>query len=153
MASRNKTALRSTDQLMRELVLLHNDPALADEFYIYAIQGSVDAQYALGLIYAEGRGVEEDLVKSFAWLTVCSISGDEDALILRQVVSERMDDNEFQESLDLSKAIYAPEGHISTLVIVPTTNHADDVATIQKILNKTVMIKIVFFIFFNPPNI
>lgn len=100
MASRNKTALRSTDQLMRELVLLHNDPALANEFYIYAIQGSVDAQYALGLIYAEGRGVEEDLVKSFAWLTVCSISGDEDALILRQVVSERMDDNEFQESLE-----------------------------------------------------
>jgi len=99
MTRRKKTALRSTDQLMRELVMLKNDPALVDEFYLHAIQGIADAQYGLGLIYAEGRGTEEDLVKSFAWLTLCSIGGDEDAKMLRQVVAERMSEQDVQASL------------------------------------------------------
>jgi TPR repeat protein len=117
MARLNKTELRSTDQLMHGLIMLQNDPELVDEFYIHAIQGNVDAQYALGLIYAEGRGVEEDLVKSFAWLTLCSVDGDEDANILRQIVSEKMTDDTFRESLeyadDLKKVI--AENNVSTL--------------------------------------
>ena len=100
MTRRKKTTIRSTDQLMRELVTLKNDPALVDEFYLHAIQGNVDAQYGLGLIYAEGRGIEENLLKSYAWLTLCSIGGDEDAKVLRQVVAERMSEQDVVAALE-----------------------------------------------------
>ena len=39
------------------LTLLRNDPAVAEEFLQAALQGDVDAQYGLGLVYAEGRGL------------------------------------------------------------------------------------------------
>ncbi len=112
---------RSDDELLRDLVLLKNDANLLDEFYERAIQGSIDAQYGLALIYAEGRGTEEDLVRAFAWLTVCGIQGDEDAQTLRMVVSERMTEDEFQQSLDLSLQIkqaldnYQRHGHLTVI--------------------------------------
>lgn len=98
MTQGKRTALRSIDELMRELVALKNDPELVEEFYLYAIQGNADAQYGLGLIYAEGRGTEEDLVKSYAWLTLCENSGDEDATVLRHIVAEGMSKQDVEAS-------------------------------------------------------
>ena len=40
------------------LTLLRNDPEVAEEFLRAATQGDVDEQYGMGLIYAEGRGVD-----------------------------------------------------------------------------------------------
>ena len=42
------------------LRLLRNDPDAAAEMLVTAERGDVDAQYAMGLIYAEGRGVTQD---------------------------------------------------------------------------------------------
>lgn len=112
---------RSNDDLLRDLMLLKHDAALLDEFYEKAVEGDVDAQYGLGLIYAEGRGTDEDLVKAFAWLTVCTAQGDDDAQTLRMVVSERMTEEEFQRSLDLSLEIkqaiqdYQRHGHLTVV--------------------------------------
>ena len=100
MSRRRKPTLRTINELMRELVTLKNDPGLVDEFYLFAIQGNADAQYGLGLIYAEGRGTEEDLVKSHAWLTVCDNSGDEDARVLRQIVAERLPEQAMERSVE-----------------------------------------------------
>ena len=72
------------------LTLLRNDPEVAEEFLQAAIQGDVDAQYGMGLIYAEGRGVEQDEAKSFYWLTRAIEQGDNGAAALRKVVAAGM---------------------------------------------------------------
>jgi len=94
----NKNA-KSQNDLLKELVLLRNDPELIDEMMPHAMSGSLDAQYALGLIFAEGRGTDEDLVKSFAWLSIAVTEGDQDAESLRYIVGERMSSSQFDESL------------------------------------------------------
>jgi len=72
------------------LTLLRNDPGVAEEFLQDATQGDVDAQYGMGLIYAEGRGVEQDEAKSFYWLTRAVEQGDNGAAALRKVVAAGM---------------------------------------------------------------
>ena len=72
------------------LTLLRNDPEVAEEFLQAATQGDVDAQYGMGLIYAEGRGVEQDEAKSFYWLTRAIEQGDNGAAVLRKVVAAGM---------------------------------------------------------------
>ena len=75
---------------LASLTLLRNDPAVADEFLQAARQGDVDAQYGMGLIYAEGRGVEQDKARSFYWLTRAIEQGDHGADVLRKVVATDM---------------------------------------------------------------
>lgn len=82
--------MSNTQRLLREMVLWRSDPSLAPRLRAEALRGSADAQYALGLVYAEGRGVEEDMVESWAWLTLAVMQGDADAETLRYVVAERM---------------------------------------------------------------
>ena len=91
----------SENRFLKDIVLLRNDTAVFDEIYVHAIQGNVDAQYALGLVYAEGRGVEEDLVRSFAWLSLCVKQGDADAETLRYIVGERMDEQQYLDTQSL----------------------------------------------------
>ena len=80
------------------LTLLSNDPAVADEFLQAATAGDVDAQYGMGLIYAEGRGVERDAAKSFYWLTRAIEQGDNGAAVLRNVVATDMTDEQFDRA-------------------------------------------------------
>lgn len=84
-----------------DLVLLRNDPELVDEVMPHAMGGNLNAQYALGLIFAEARGTDEDLVKSFAWLSIAATEGDSDAESLRYIVGERMTCSQLDESLVL----------------------------------------------------
>jgi TPR repeat protein len=72
------------------LTLLRNDPVVAEEFLQAATRGDVDAQYGMGLIYAEGRGVEQDNAKSFYWLTRAIEQGDTGADVLRKAVATGM---------------------------------------------------------------
>jgi uncharacterized protein len=50
---------------LRSLVLLRYDPEAAAIILAQAEQNDVDAQYAMGLIYAEGRGVAQDEAMAF----------------------------------------------------------------------------------------
>mgnify|MGYP001554150131 FL=1 len=54
---------------LRGLNLLRNDPEAAARWIAEAERGDMDAQYAAGLVYAEGRGVDPDLVQAYFWLT------------------------------------------------------------------------------------
>lgn len=83
---------------LADLVLLRNDPAVAAEFLQAAINGDVDAQYGMGLIYAEGRGVEQDEVRALYWLTRAIEQGDRDAVLLRQVVAVNMTAEQLAEA-------------------------------------------------------
>lgn len=84
------------NDFLKELVLLRNDPELAERVLQQAHAGNVDAQYAMGLICAEGRGVPLDLVKAYAWLTLAVLQGDRDAETLRNIVGAEMTDAEFE---------------------------------------------------------
>lgn len=80
------------------LNLLRNDPVTAARLLAEAEHGDRDAQYAAGLIYAEGRGVEIDLVQSYFWLTRALDQGDDDAGQLRRIVAVQMSDAQFDEA-------------------------------------------------------
>ena len=83
---------------LSDLVLLRNDPVVAAEFLRAAKEGDVDAQYGMGLIYAEGRGVEQDEAKSFYWLTRAIQQGDSGAVVLRKVVAAGMSAEQFDRA-------------------------------------------------------
>ena len=66
-----------------------------------------------GLIYAEGRGVEPDLVQAYFWLTCAVEQGDRDAEVLRRIVAAQMSDGEFAEArrlLTLAKRVLSSTG-------------------------------------------
>ena len=83
---------------LSDLILFRNDPGVAEEFLEAAMRGEVDAQYGLGLIYAEGRGVPQDEAKAFFWLTMAMEQGDHDAEVLRRVVAESMTSEQFEQA-------------------------------------------------------
>jgi TPR repeat protein len=102
------------NDFLRGLVLLRNDPQLAARVLHEARAGNVDAQYAMGLICAEGRGVPVDLAQAFAWLTAAILQGDRDASTLRNIVGSQMTDEEYAagkryaaEYVDLTRAASA----------------------------------------------
>jgi len=84
------------NDFLRGLVLLRNDPQLAERILHEARAGNVDAQYAMGMICAEGRGVPLDLAQAYAWLTAAVMQGDRDAVTLRNIVGIQMTDEEYE---------------------------------------------------------
>jgi TPR repeat protein len=80
------------------LGLYRNDPELAARLIAQAEAGDMDAQYAAGLIYAEGRGVQQDAVQSYYWLTRALKQGDADAERLRSHVAAQMSEAEFSQA-------------------------------------------------------
>ena len=81
---------------LKNLILLRNDPAHAAVIREAALRGEADAQYALGLVYAEGRGVPADLAQAHFWLTLAIEQGDRDADLLRNIIGSRMTEEEFE---------------------------------------------------------
>jgi TPR repeat protein len=90
--------MANSNQYLAELALYRNDPELARVIEEYALQGDRNAQYALGLIYAEGRGVQYNPVESYAWLTAAILQGDQDAVLLRSMVAEILSDEAIEEA-------------------------------------------------------
>lgn len=80
-----------------ELILLRNDPDVVVNVERHARDGNPHAQYAMGLIYAEGRGVAVDLAVSYAWLTLAVMQGDRAAEQLRNIVAFDLDDAQFAD--------------------------------------------------------
>jgi uncharacterized protein len=110
------------NDFLKDLILWRNDPELAERVLQEARRGNVDAQYAMGLIFAEGRGVPLDLVRAYAWLTVAVLRGDRDAVTLRNIVGSQMSDEEFEageccaadyETLLKDSAPAAPAGRLN----------------------------------------
>lgn len=98
------------------LTLLRNDPESAHELLQQAEKGDVDAQYAAGLIYAEGRGVKPDPALSYFWLTLACEQGDADADTLRMVVAADMTDDEYQKATALLDKFRNGQWHLQDTV-------------------------------------
>lgn len=88
---------------LSRLSLFRNDPQAAADILEHALQGDMDAQFAAGLIYAEGRGVPIDLVQSFYWFSKAMDQGDKEAVRLRIIVGSQMSDEEFERARHLVK--------------------------------------------------
>ena len=88
----------SDTSYLKDLILLRNDPSKLPMIQARAEAGEVDAQYAMGLIYAEGRGVQVDLAQAHYWLSLAVAQGDRDADLLRNIVGSRMTEEEYQVS-------------------------------------------------------
>jgi len=79
---------------LASLVLLRNDPELVGEILPLADAGNRHAMYALGLIYAEGRGVAPDPVQAYIWLTRAIELGDAEAHLLRDMLMNGMSEQD-----------------------------------------------------------
>ena len=88
----------SDNSYLKDLVLLRNDPSKVAVIREAAERGEVDALYALGLVYAEGRGVAIDLAQSHYWLSLAIDRGDTDAELLRNIVGSQMTDEEYESA-------------------------------------------------------
>ncbi len=80
---------------LKDFILLRNDPSKVGAVREAAERGEVDAQYTLGLIYAEGRGVTIDLAQAHYWLSLAVEQGDRDADLLRNIVGSQMSEDEY----------------------------------------------------------
>jgi TPR repeat protein len=81
---------------LKDFVLLRNDLSKVPVVREAATRGDLDAQYTMGLIYAEGRGVEVDLAMSHYWLSLAVAQCNRDAEQLRNVVGSQMTDAEYE---------------------------------------------------------
>ena len=62
---------------------MKKDQKKAAEWYLKAAeQGDSDAQYNLGAMYYDGKGVKKDRKKAAQWLSKAAAQGDEDAIEL-----------------------------------------------------------------------
>ncbi len=59
-------------------------------FITLADEGNPTAQLLLGVMYAEGKGVPQDLVSAYFWLSMSADQGNADAATFLDVVVERM---------------------------------------------------------------
>jgi TPR repeat protein len=88
----------SDNSYLKDFILLRHDPSKVGLVREAAQRGEVDAQYTLGLIYAEGRGVEIGLALAHFWLSLAVAQGDRDADQLRNIVGSQMTDAEYETS-------------------------------------------------------
>jgi uncharacterized protein len=63
-----------------------------------AEQGKAEAQYNLGIKYAEGQGVPQDNVYAHMWFNLAAVDGSKDASKNRDIIAKRM------TTADISKA-------------------------------------------------
>jgi TPR repeat protein len=54
------------------------------------IPADPEGQYQLGFRYASGRGVPKDVVMAYKWLSIAAAHGHEQAIELKNMISERM---------------------------------------------------------------
>ena len=69
-----------------------------------AEQGDAGAQYALGVMYANGRGVPQDHVRAHMWANLAAAQGqDEDHRETRELIAEMMTPAQIAEAQKLAR--------------------------------------------------
>jgi TPR repeat protein len=81
--------------------------AEAAKWYLKAArQGVPFAQYAIGNIYASGRGVSRNLIEAYAWLTIASFNGVGDAEKSLSAIGRLMPRDELMQGANRSKILF-----------------------------------------------
>ena len=68
-----------------------------------AEQGHPEAQNNLGIMYAIGEGVSEDDIQAYAWISLASAQGLENAKITKEILTGEMTSAEIAEAEKLSR--------------------------------------------------
>ena len=72
-------------------------------FRLAAEQGHAEAQTFLGLIYAEGQGIPQDIAQAHAWLNIAAAQGDETAKEEKEVIAQSMTRQELARAQKLTR--------------------------------------------------
>ena len=72
-----------------------------------AEQGDAEAQFILGVMYANGEGVPENYVRAYAWLNLAAAQGHEDAVSGKADLQPRMTAAQIAEAQELSTTLFA----------------------------------------------
>ena len=70
-----------------------------------ALHGHAKAQLKLGMIYADGRGINKDFQAAYVWLTLAVQSGIEQAKVLRDSIARLLSKTELVEAHDKAAKI------------------------------------------------
>jgi hypothetical protein len=88
-----------------------NHVEAAKWFRLAADQGNADAQYNLGVAYANGQGVPQNYAEAYVWSSLSAAQGNENAAKNRELISNRLPAeallNAQQRSAELSAEIEA----------------------------------------------
>lgn len=68
-----------------------------------AEQGNAVAQYKLGVMHANGRGVPRDFISAYKWLNIAGAQGNENAVRGRDAVARRMTPAEIETAQKLAR--------------------------------------------------
>ena len=72
--------------------------------------GHVDAQYIIGVMYAIGEGVPEDDIQAYAWISLASAQGMENAKKAIEILTGEMTRAEIAEAQKLSREYWEAFG-------------------------------------------
>jgi peptidoglycan hydrolase-like protein with peptidoglycan-binding domain len=105
-----------------------NYTAAYQEFSQSADAGNSLAQFMMGRLYAEGRGVNEDKVKAYMWFDLSASNGNTRAIARRDAIGAQLSSDEIDRAQDMAAAwradhpgstISAPSASASTPTIAP----------------------------------
>ncbi len=74
-----------------------------------ARRGNADAQYNLGVMYGNGRGVPKDYVQAHLWYNLAAAQGTELARKNRDIIAEKMTPAQMAEAQRLARD-WRPKG-------------------------------------------
>ena len=72
-------------------------------FTLSAEQGDAYAQYSLGYLYENGRGVIQDNVRAHMWYNIAASSGNKNAAKTRDLVTIQMSPSQIEKAQDLAR--------------------------------------------------
>src|SRR6202034_4955748 len=84
-----------------------------------ADRGVADSQFNLGILYARGIGVEQNLAESYKWFSLAAAQGDTDSVHKRDDIAKRLD----------AQSLAAAKLAIQTFTPEPQPSDAVNVAT------------------------
>ncbi len=79
------------------------DPNSPPSCAVAAEEGVVEAQFCLGMHYANGRGIGRDYVEAHKWLNLAALQGNTSALEVRGAIAAEMPAIEVVEAQRLAR--------------------------------------------------
>jgi TPR repeat protein len=76
------------------------------------IPADSEGQYQLGFRYASGRGVPKNMVMAYKWLSMAAAQNHEQAIELKNMISERMTPDQISEAERLATA-HVPQREVA----------------------------------------
>ncbi len=73
-----------------------------NEFIPLANEGNPEAQYILGSMYAQGKGVLQDYAQAHAWFNLAASQGHDKASLYRDEIAQKMTPNQVARAQQLA---------------------------------------------------